>query len=284
MLSAVHAEEVELEQEGLTLNASLEKADASWPAGPVVVMVHGTLAHNGMEIITTLQGLFAERGVSSLALNLSLGLDNRHGMYDCKTPHTHKHADALEEIGAWLGWLKGQGAERVVLLGRSRGGNQVAWFAAERDDPLVTHLVLVAPATWSAEDAAADYQKRYGIELAPLVAKAERMVSEGRETSFMEQVDFIYCGDAKATAEAFVSYHGSDSRMDTPTLVPKIDKPVLVFVGSADEVVVGLKEAMTPLADSGAVELEVIDGADHFFRDLYAEDVVDRSVEFIGAE
>ena len=245
VLSPAHAEEVKLEHKGLTLNANLEKADANWPAGPVVLMVHGTLAHNGMEIITTLQGLFADRGVSSLAINLSLGLDDRHGMYDCKTPHTHKHTDALDEIGAWLGWLKGEGAERVVLLGHSRGGNQVAWFAAERDDPLV---------------------------------------SEGREASFMEQVGFIYCEDAKATAEAFVSYHGSDSRMDTPALLPKINKPVLVFVGSADEVVVGLKEAMTPLAESGAVALEVIDGADHFFRDLYAEDVVDQSVEFIGVE
>ena len=247
-------------------------------------MVHGTLAHNGMEIITTLQTLFADRGVSSLAINLSLGLDDRHGMYDCKTPHTHKHTDALDEIGAWLGWLKGQGVERVVLLGHSRGGNQVAWFATERDDPLVTQLVLVAPATWSAEHAAADYEKRYGTKLAPLVTKAEKMVREGQATSFLEPVGFIYCEDAKATAEAFVSYHGSDARMDTPTLVPKIHKPVLVFVGSADEVVAGLQEAMTPLAESGAIELEVIDGADHFFRDLYAEDLVDRSVAFIGVE
>jgi pimeloyl-ACP methyl ester carboxylesterase len=283
-LSPVHAEEVKLEHKGLTLNASLEKADASWPAGPVVLMVHGTLAHNGMEIITTLQGLFADRGVSSLAINLSLGLNDRHGMYDCKTPHTHKHTDALDEIATWLGWLKGRGVERVVLLGHSRGGNQAAWFVAERGDPLITQLVLVAPATWSAEYAAADYEKRYGTELAPLVAKAEQMIGEGQATSFMEQVDFIYCEDTQATAEAFVSYHGPDSRMDTPTLVPKISKPMLVFVGSEDQVVAGLEDAMTPLAEKDAVELEVIEGADHFFRDLYAEDLVDRSVEFIGAQ
>ncbi len=34
----------------------IEKADASWPAGPVVLMTHGTLAHRGLEIIEGLQG------------------------------------------------------------------------------------------------------------------------------------------------------------------------------------------------------------------------------------
>ena len=55
-VSAVAAEEVRIEHNGLTLNANLEKADASWPAGPVVLMTHGTLAHRGLEIIEGLQG------------------------------------------------------------------------------------------------------------------------------------------------------------------------------------------------------------------------------------
>jgi pimeloyl-ACP methyl ester carboxylesterase len=284
MLSASHADEVKLTNNGLTLNAALEQADYSWPAGPVALIVHGTLAHNRMEIVTTLQQLLADRGISSLAVNLSLGVDNRHGMYDCATPHIHRHTDALDEIGAWLRWLEGQGTERVVLLGHSRGGNQVAWFAAERGAPLVTHVVLVAPSTWSAERAADDYQKRFDASLEPILARAEGMVRDGQAKRYLEEGGFLYCEDTKATAEAFVSYYAPDSRMDTPTLLPRIDKPVLVFVGSEDRVVEGLEAEVQPLAEAGVVELEVIDGADHFFRDLYAEDLADRAVELINAQ
>ena len=67
---ALLAEEVELEYQGLTLNGNLEQAEDNWPQGPVLLMTHGTLAHNQMEIMATLQTLFAERGLSSLAISL----------------------------------------------------------------------------------------------------------------------------------------------------------------------------------------------------------------------
>lgn len=278
------AEKVTLEHDGLTLNASLEKS-GNWPEGPVVLMTHGTLAHSGMEIMATLQELFAENDISSLAVNLSLGIDDREqAMYDCPVTHTHRHIDALDEIGAWAGWLGQQGTTDIVLLGHSRGGNQTAWFAAERDEPLVTRVILVAPATWSLDHAVADYEKRYQTPLSPIVEKAREMVSEGKGAVTLRNIGFIYCEDTSASAEAVASYYADDPRMDTPTLIPDIDKPVLVIAGSEDDVVAGLIEAMEPLAAQERVELAVIDGADHFFRDLYAEDVVDLSLEFINAE
>ena len=123
------ADEVKLQHDGMTLNASLVTSADSWPAGPVVLMTHGTLAHRGMEIMAGLQDMLSERGISSLAINLSLGLDDRSAaMYDCATPHSHRHTDAVAEIGAWLEWLKGQGVKKIALLGHSRGGNQTARF------------------------------------------------------------------------------------------------------------------------------------------------------------
>jgi alpha/beta superfamily hydrolase len=50
---------------------------------------------------------------------------------------------------------------------------------------------------------------------------------------------------------------------------------VLVIAGSEDDTVKGLVEKTQPLADGKRVQLKVVDGADHFFRDLYAEDVAD---------
>ena len=282
--AALQAAEVKLRLGELTLNAQLQKAGDNWPKGPVVLITHGTLAHNGMEIVATLQALFEERGISSLAINLSLGLDDRHGMYACKTPHRHKHTDALNEIGAWLGWLESQGVQQVVLLGHSRGGNQTAWFAAERAAPLVSGLVLIAPATWDAERQAAQYSKRFGKPLAPIREQAQQMIAQGQGNQLMEGVDFIYCQDTSATAAAFANYYALEPRLDTPQLLPKLKQPVLVFAGSEDDVVRGLEQAVAPLADGDGIRFEVIDGADHFFRDLYAEDLADISVEFIQAQ
>jgi len=283
LLSAqgVSAAEVKLQQENLTLNANLEKAEA-WPAGPTVLITHGTLYHNKSELSTVLQELFLENGVSTLAINLGLGLNDRHGPYDCTTPHTHKHEDAVSEIGAWVGWLKEQGVKQVVLLGHSRGGNQTAWFAAEHDDPVIRQVILIAPQTWSPEAAARDYEESYGKPLAPVLKKAADLVAAGQPKNLMEHMDFIYCRDTTASAAAVVSYYAPDPRKDTPYLLPQIKKPLLVFVGTEDQVIKELDEQLAPLAEAGSIDLEVMDGADHFFRDLYAEDLVERAIEFIN--
>ena len=276
-----YAEEVKLQQGDLTLNANLEKAD-DWPAGPTVLITHGTLSHNKSEIMTALQELFLQNGVSSLAINLGLGLNDRHGPYDCNTPHNHKHEDAIGEIGTWMDWLEKQGVKEVVLLGHSRGGNQTAWFAAEHDDPVIRKVILVAPQTWNMEDEAQSYENNYGKPLAAVQGKAESLVAAGKPATAIEHTDFIYCKDTTVSAEAVVSYYAADPRKDTPYLLPKIKKPVLVFAGSEDQTVKGLNEKLAPLAEAGDIELVVIDGADHFFRDLYLEDLVDSAVVFIN--
>lgn len=274
-------DEVQLEHAGLTLNANLEQASDDWQDGPVMLITHGTLAHNGMEIVSTLQGLLRDQGVSSLAITLGLGLDERHGMYDCALPHRHRHTDALDEIGAWLAWLKGQGAGQVILAGHSRGGNQTAWFAAERADSAVKAVVLVAPMTWSEAGAQADYRKRYDSELAPVLTRARELAAAEESEAWLDDTGFIYCKGARVQAQSFLSYHAPEPRLDTPALLGKITVPVLVFAGSADESVPDVAEKVEPLADGERVRLVVIDGADHFFRDLYADELVEHTIAFM---
>lgn len=276
------AEEVKTTLGGLTLNADLETADG-WPRGPVVLLTHGTLAHRDMEIMEALQSALADRGVSTLAINLSLGLDDRAAaMYDCPTPHTHRHGDAVAEIGAWVTWLRGEGVESLALLGHSRGGNQVARYAAGSPDPVVRQVLLVAPQTWEEDAPAADFAKRNPGPLAPVLAEAQALVAAGKGDQLMGPMGFIYCDDTRASAAAVASYYGADPDMDTPRLIPRIEAPVTVFAGSADTVVTGLVGKVEPLADGERVVLEVLDGADHFFRDLFAEDIADLVVERVA--
>ena len=284
VVGCLQADEVTFKYNGTSLHANLEKAD-DWPKGPVVLMTHGTLGHNRMEIMSTLQSLFKENGISSLAINLSLGLNDRNSaMYDCKVPHTHKHTDAIKEIGAWVEWLKFEDVKNVVLLGHSRGGNQTAWYAAEEIDPVVSKIILVAPQTWSADYAAHDYEKRYGKKLQPVLKEATDLVKAGKGKQLLQHTDFIYCKDATVSAEAFANYYTPDPRMDTPYLLDKIKQPILLFVGTQDKVVADLTQKLDKLSKSSNLTVETMDGADHFFRDLYAEDLVERAIEFIGEQ
>ena len=278
---ALSATEVNLTHKGISLNANLEKTD-NWTSGPVVLITHGTLAHSKMEIMETLQDLLKEQGISSLSINLGLGITQREGFYDCATAHTHKHTDAIDEIGVWLNWLKKEKAQQVILLGHSRGGNQTAWFAAEHDEPIIKKVILIAPALHNLEEEKEDYKKRYKKDLQPLINKAQALVSSGKGSSQLQNIDFIYCADTTATADSFVSYYNDNPNQNSLNLMPKIKKPLLVFAGTEDKVTKNLDKLGAPLAEKHGFQFEVIDDADHYFRDLYADELVEIITEFIG--
>lgn len=277
--ASVQAKEVSLQYKGLTLNANLQLAADKVPIEDVILITHGGLAHRGMEFIVYIQSLLTEYGYNTLAINLSLGLNDRQSMYDCQVPHRHRNRDAADEIGVWVDWLSKQGAKRVTLLGHSRGGAQTALFASERDSPLIRAVVLMAPVT--RENGGAGYQKRYGKPLATALDKARKLIAEGKGGTVLENVNLMFCRDTSATAKSFVSYYGPDQRLDTPYLIPKLKKPTLVVVAGGDSVVVGLGNKVSPLVDGKRVQMKVVDAADHLFRDLYADDAVEAIDEFL---
>jgi pimeloyl-ACP methyl ester carboxylesterase len=276
-----YAQDVSINHAGIKLHANFEKTETA-TTGPVILMTHGTLAHNKMEIMSTLQKLLKEQGISSLAINLGLGINNRQGFYDCATPHKHRHTDALDEIGVWLNWLEKQGVKNVVLLGHSRGGNQTAWFAAERDRALISKVILMAPATWSMDAAKQSYKTSYNKELDPLLQQARKLVAAGKGAQNIEHIDFIYCKDTTATADAVVSYYENNPRMDSIYLLDKINKPLLVIAATEDTVVKDLDTILPPLAEKHGFRFAAIEGADHFFLDLYTDEAVEHIVSFVN--
>ncbi|MCU7940821.1 MAG: alpha/beta hydrolase [gamma proteobacterium symbiont of Bathyaustriella thionipta] len=182
-----------------------------------------------------------------------------------------------------MNWLKKQGAKNIILVGHSRGGNQTAWYASEHDSPIISKIILIAPQIWSTEYAEKGYKKRFGKNLDTVLNNAQALVDDHKGQSFLDPVDFIYCKDTKATAEAFVSYYNNDLRKDTIFVLPKIKKPVLIFAGTEDTVVKNLDKKIDQMSPQDNIKLEVMDGADHSFRDLYSEEIVESSVEFINS-
>lgn len=277
----LRAEEVTLSYNALSLNADFSVADGNTPTDPAIVIVHGGLAHRDQDSLRYLRSLLSERGHNMLAINLSLGIPARHGLYDCSTPHRHRNADAVDEIDAWVNWLQMRGVQRLTLLGYSRGGAQAALYAAERNTPALQSVVLLAPATRANTDAEG-YQKRHGKPLAPILQTAKELVATDRRQTLIEPVGMLWCKDTSATAESFLSYHAENAPVDTPALLPKIAQPVLVIVAQEDELVVDLDKKLQPMMDDADIHMTVIEGSDHWFRDLNADDAADAIDVFLS--
>ncbi len=135
--------------------------------------------------------------------------------------------------------------------------------------------MLIAPSTWHADKVAERYQERFGVPLSMRLEESRDHASAGKPGAWLEQTGFLYCAGAKVTADTFLDYYEPDERRDTPRVLPAIRKPTIVFAGSEDTVVEGLEARVSPIADGEQLKLVVLDGADHFFRDLYAEEIVE---------
>lgn len=256
--------QVQIEHRGLTLNGWLTEAEE-----PVatIVMLHGTLAHANIEIMATFAEVLSEENIETLRVTLSLDQDDREGMFDCSAPHRHKHGDAVDELAAWLRWLADNGRSQVILLGHSRGTNQVARFAVTASGEGMP-IVLVAPSVY----------RPGGSELSEnqsaVLAKARGMVDAGQGEELMHGVDILHCQGADATANSFLSYYDDDPDFYTLRLADAAQVPVLVVLGNEDTLNEGVEEALADL-DSNRISVLEVDGADHFFRDLYAYDVAE---------
>ena len=71
---------------------------------------------------------------------------------------------------------------------------------------------------------------------------------------------------------------------DLRAALPRIKVPVTVFAGSADTVEGDLVAEVKPLVDGRHVSLVVIDGAGHFFRDLYSDEIADVIAKKLGKQ
>ena len=108
---------------------------------------------------------------------------------------------------------------------------------------------------------------------------AEPVREDGRD--WLRGVRFLHCDDATVEVGSWLSYHGPDAAQDTVALLERIERPVLVISGSEDETAPDLGTQMDDV-DNALVQHVAIDGAGHFFRDLYGYDVVEAVVDFIA--
>lgn len=261
------AEPVQIKPSLLRLNASLELPEGKKVADGVAVILHGTMSHHRQETVVALQRNLKDRGIASLAVTLSLGVDDRNGPRACDVLHDYALAGAQRELGQWIAWLKTQGVREVDLIGFSRGGAQIAAFA--RDLPSVGRVALMAPAFASNAEQAAAYQRAFGHALAePLEAARKQPLQK-------QTVDFLLCKQAPVLGATFL-----DGYRELPVeLSAGTGHPTLVIVAGKDEIVPDLATRLP-----SSVERVVVDGSGHFFPDLYGEDAADAIARFLKGQ
>ena len=167
-----------------------------------VVLLHGTLAHNRMEIINTLATLISQDyGYPVLTPNLSLNDKERMGekiqtstkgyatLTACDIEHTHKYEDAALELGTWVEYLEQEGFEKILVSGHSRGGRQVSAFLAGNDEPSIIGGVLIASGLSRSERNIEKYKKDTGLDLTQLLTQFSKLSPD----EYVDVPKFIYC-------------------------------------------------------------------------------------------
>jgi alpha/beta superfamily hydrolase len=96
-------------------------------------------------------------------------------------------------------------------------------------------------------------------------------------------VHLLYCPGADVTADSFLSYYRDDGDFDTLALAAAGTAAVLVIVGTEDPISAGVVEAVTAGDADDRISLLMVEGADHFFRDLYTYDVVEGIVAWLDS-
>ncbi len=279
-----NAEEVRIRHNGLTLNANLEMADGKDFSDGMVLIVHGIWAHNQMEIIETSQQALLDNGRSSLAITVSLGIDDRHGFLDCNIEHRHIQDDVLGEIQAWIDWLKSKGVNSVVMMGHSRGANHVMVYAVESKEPMISHLLFLAPGTVGTfRDL---FKRRYGEHIHDVMLRVNKMIDAGKGDELMRNTDFILCPQASVTANTFASYYSpaADEKFQNfVNYLPQLTVPTLITTGTADERQPDIEKNVSPYIDGKLIHLSVIEGAGHFSQDDAAEEFANIVIHFIDS-
>ena len=274
------AEEVTLEYLGLDLTANFEMAPGKSFKDGAVLLVHDTQGHGRMELMAALQDGLRDNGINSLAITLGLGLDKRHGMFDCGLEQDHRHEDAVDEIAAWVRWLKDKGAASITVAGHGRGANQAALYAINKLDKAVKRLVLIAPLMQTPEKTEAEYRARFGKPLRPELGKAEELVATERGNQLTDVAGFLNCQHAQVTAGAFADYYGVNEKFKTTNLLQSIKIPVLLAVGDADPNLGEIQAAQGEFAGDKTVTFAIVPGADQDFRDAGADEVAKKIKEF----
>ena len=291
-LFSIHgsAEPVEIKYNSITLNGFY--SSQSEKSKSIAIILHGTRGHQNLELITSLRDSLLDNGMDSLTINLSYGINNRvNDFLPCDIEHTHKQSNSQREIKLWHEYIEKIGYEKIYLIGHSRGGLDIINFYESlnsKHQKSIDSIFLLAPISETWESSLSRYKENYGIDINDLVYQGVKKL----------KINFLGCEDATVYSDSFLDYyliggHGHFFNSEATRFADRglnlhlINTSGKVYIITASEDTVSpntyriVKDVTTKNKEKN-IELYQIDGADHFFRDFYFDDLIEIIVERIN--
>lgn len=244
------------------------KAEAEYIVGnsdkPAVLILHGFLTTNQFHTIVSVAQNLQLEGYTTLAPTLTLNISQRRTSVKCNAIHTHTMESDLNEIQAWIDFLKKQGHQKIVLLGHSSGSQTILEYLHTREEKEISLAIFTSLFHLS------------GAELGTYeedIKKAKNAVANRENRP--QKYSFLFCNQNYfATPESFLSYVRMD-RQYTLAALSKIKTPSYTIMGGEDKRYQKVGREWLSDLKSTKTQLIVIPGANHFFSSEYEFDLQD---------
>lgn len=219
---------------------------------PAMLLLHGFLQTRDFGIVKSMGDELADSGYAVLRPTLSLGITHRKASLDCDALQLHDMAGDLNEIQAWVNWLRRQGYKRIVLIGHSVGGAQLLAWAEHRPRPNLSIIAVSLVGT------------RPDHPTAP--PKHSKPAGSG-----LLQAPLSFCDNYTAPTKSFASYLIWDEKR-VLAAVKAAMVPVDVILGSKD---MHLPANWRGQLEQAGARVHWIEGADHFMGGTAEFDLMD---------
>jgi pimeloyl-ACP methyl ester carboxylesterase len=228
---------------------------------PAVILLHGFMQTHEFPLIHRLTDNLNSAGYTVLAPTLTLGISHRKQSLACEAIHTHTQEDAINELDAWVKWLRARKVHSVVLLGHSFGSMQALAYMVERRDPAIKKLIGVSIIEGR--------MKMPGPENDKLMSEIRAMAAAGGHQTLTRP--FSFCQKFRATPQSLLSY----LRWNPEKIAREIDRsrlPITFIMGGQDD---RLGPGWIDKLAKTRAKVQIIKGANHFMDGEYEFDLND---------
>ena len=257
--------DVSLDSSNLTLNAH----HYDYGSNTVAIILHGMRGHRNMEIVNGIANNFIGLNIDSLIPNLSYGINSRNNDFlPCDIKHSHVKDNNIKEVMEWWRYAN-ERYDNIILVGHSMGGQDILSVYKHimplQNNYSIKSIMLFAPSSQDYNEIRDSFINSSGVDIEELKTMS---------LSSYITTDFLGCKKQEVKVESFLSYYDLSGGRDTVSMLSAIDIPTYIFLASEDTYVPETAEKLTDI-NKDNIQIYTIEGSDHFFRDLYLDDVLD---------
>ncbi len=248
----------------------------------IFLILHGTRGYKDMEIITSLSNRLYEEGFDTLSINLSYGINNRESTFlSCDIKHQHNEHESINEIITWYNYLLDKGYQEINFIGHSRGAFNIVQSLALLGNHKKITSYLLAPVIDTYEGTKAFYENELKIPYETIINSNEKFFISDKYSL----INFLYCENVVVSSDTFRSYLDLSKKENhypftfgILDLIENIDSRITIISGTDDEILQDSYKKFYTF-DKPNIQFFTVEGGDHFFRDLYLDEVIDIILE-----